>query len=525
MSIFYNLHVACSAIDRDDELDVFFRELIYEMLLQSIAIVDAVGETIGYLYTDGCKKPYKKGSRTHSIHIVVSEHHDTFFFVSCLENPIYSQIHAIHQERIVEMMKGRMKEFILLGLFELVESSVDEEFRHEWFIGLACDIEYVSTKRLHYLDFILIINTILFNPEECEPSVIHVVLENFEHLSLIFWWILVEIFCEWNEIRIALISYISSLDKLENMVVALELLFSSIDGGFHSFRIFLIRLVVHTRIREVGSRILFFECHLEAETIGLDKFEFIRPEGREELFEAFCEIVTRILVYGCSIEVYEQVLEPHFFHTIYGDIRIGIVEVFTEVRYETVVVVTGTVVIDKIGQKSSDPVYSCRIFLVFCRIEYRFIETTEDRSGFCLKADDIGRGESELRKVGSHDLTEYLLELAEVLCSAEIVVDEFLQCRILYFCHGGSEGILFGGYVEVCEYRKVVWMRRKYPFLLRERSVLEVIEPGALEVRPTMGDGRCEEIASGHAEEHYRSEKADDITGSFPFLFFVERHI
>lgn len=69
---------------------------------------------------------------------------------------------------------------------------------------------------------------------------IHIVLEDFYHLTLVLWRIFVEIFYEWYEIRIARICYLLLLDKFQNMIVALELFLSSVNNGFHSFVIFFV---------------------------------------------------------------------------------------------------------------------------------------------------------------------------------------------------------------------------------------------------------------------------------------------
>ncbi len=297
---------------------------------------------------------------------------------------------------------------------------------------------------------------------------IHITLEDLYHLSLVFWWIFIEVFSEWYEIRIGLICDISSLYEFEDMIVTLELFLSSIDSGFYSFVIFFVGFIVDTCVAQICGFIFLLECYLETDTICLDEFEFIRFERREEFFKSFCEIMTRIFVYGCSIEIHEEVFESHFFHAFYRHIGISVIEIFSEIGHETVVVVARTIVIDEIGEKSSDPINTCSVFLFFGRIENCFIETTQDRSSFRFDGDDVCLSESQFCEISPGYLTENLLQFPEISSTSDIVIDEFFECRILDFCSSSIECILLGSYIECREYRKIIWMRSKYPLFLSE---------------------------------------------------------
>ena len=192
---------------------------------------------------------------------------------------------------------------------------------------------------------------------------IHITLEDLYHGRLVFWWILVKVFYERKEVGVAFICDISSFDKLEDVVVALELFLSSVHSSLGTTSVLCVRFVVHSGIGHVGGRVFLLECHLETEAIGLDEFEFLGFESREEALESFREVMARIFVDGCSIEIDEEVLESELLHAVYGDIRILMREVFSKLRHETIVVVTRTIVVDEIREKGSDSVDPGGIFL------------------------------------------------------------------------------------------------------------------------------------------------------------------
>jgi len=111
---------------------------------------------------------------------------------------------------------------------------------------------------------------ILFNPKQCQPSVIHVTLEYLNHSSLIFRWIFVDIVCQWRKVCITLIRDISSFYKFQYVIVALELFFTSGNNCLSSFLVFLVRFVINSCETHIGCIVFFFECHLKTETVCLD---------------------------------------------------------------------------------------------------------------------------------------------------------------------------------------------------------------------------------------------------------------
>lgn len=86
----------------------------------------------------------------------------------------------------------------------------------------------------------------------------YITLENFYHLALVFRRIFVEVFYERNEVGVRCISDFLILDELKDVVVALKLFFTTINRGFSSLVILFIRLVIDSRIGEIGCGIFFF---------------------------------------------------------------------------------------------------------------------------------------------------------------------------------------------------------------------------------------------------------------------------
>lgn len=352
-----------------------------------------------------------------------------------------------------------------------------------------------------------------------------VVLEDTYHLPLVFWWIFFEVFYERKEVCIAFLGDISCFDEFEDVVVALELFFSSVYRSLISLFVFCIRLVVDSCIGHVGGRVFLFEGELEAETVGLDELKLIGSEGREETLESFREVVTRILVDGCRIEIHEEVLESEFLHTFHGGVRISIGEIFSELRYEAIVVVTRAIVVDEVGEECPDSVDSGSIFFFPWRIENGFVESREKSSCFSLESDRIGLWESELGQIGSHDFTQNLLDFSEWHGCSEVALEDFSKCRVLNLCERRIEECFFWFDVECSEYGEIIGMRGENSLFLGQRSILKFVEPRIFEVRPSMRYGREEEIRACDDKEEKSSKEANDIPFIFPVLRSILGHV
>lgn len=92
---------------------------------------------------------------------------------------------------------------------------------------------------------------------------------------MILGWILSEIVCEWQEVRVVFVIDFILLDETKDMVVALELFLSSIDTRLHSLLILCIRFIIDSGVCHIRSGVFFFEGDLEADTISLDELEFV----------------------------------------------------------------------------------------------------------------------------------------------------------------------------------------------------------------------------------------------------------
>lgn len=152
VSILDYFYIAGSAIDRDYEFHILFCEFVYEVLLEPVAVVDTMGESVGYLYPDGREKTHQKSRGAHSIDIVISEYHDTLFVIACFDKSVNRQVHAIHKIRIMEVLESRVKEFFFLDFTEIFDSSVREKFCHKRLVRFTDDFEDVTAEGLHGLE-------------------------------------------------------------------------------------------------------------------------------------------------------------------------------------------------------------------------------------------------------------------------------------------------------------------------------------------------------------------------------------
>lgn len=98
----YGLHIAGTTVDSDDEFYIFFREFIEKIIFESISIMYAVWESVGYLATDLSEVSDEDSSRADSIDIVVTEDDDAFIFYSCFEYAIHGLIHIWEEVGIME---------------------------------------------------------------------------------------------------------------------------------------------------------------------------------------------------------------------------------------------------------------------------------------------------------------------------------------------------------------------------------------------------------------------------------------
>lgn len=69
------------------------------------------------------------------------------------------------------------------------------------------------------------------------------------------------------------------------------------------------------------SFFIFSESEFETLVICIDESKIFRPHREEESLESIREVTSRITVYRSSIQIYEEVFESEFFHTIYCHFR------------------------------------------------------------------------------------------------------------------------------------------------------------------------------------------------------------
>ena len=102
----------------------------------------------------------------------------------------------------------------------------------------------------------------------------YIVLKNLHHRSLVLRWTLFEISGKRQEIWVGRIGNFVSLHEIQYMIVTFELFLSTIYDGFLSGTILRVGLVIDSGIGHISFRILFFQCHLETRTVGLNELEF-----------------------------------------------------------------------------------------------------------------------------------------------------------------------------------------------------------------------------------------------------------
>ena len=338
---------------------------------------------------------------------------------------------------------------------------------------------------------------------------------------MIFWLILSEVVGKWEEVCIVFVIDLILLDETEDMIVAFELFLPSIDWGFHSLFILCVRFIIDSGVCHVRSGVFFFEGDLETDTVGLDEFEFVWSECLEKILESSGQIVTRVLVDGCRIEIDEEILESEFLHALDRFIWIDIIEVFVETHNETVLIVSRTIIVDEVGQECPDSIDSCRIPLFFRRIEDGLVEGCEKIARFISEMLNREIVESDFREICFTDFAENLFESLQGLFWTKITLEEFLESWILDFGHSFLKHRLLVLYIEGSKDGKVIGMWCKYPLFLIEESGFKFIETRPFEIIPSMRDGWCEEVGAYDAQEYKTPKEADDIFFRFPLFFVV----
>lgn len=316
-----------------------------------------------------------------------------------------------------------------------------------------------------------------------------IALEGPNHFILVLGRILFHVIGERQKIGVALIGNFLSFYKIEDMVVALKLFLTSGNGGLNSLLIFLIGFVIDSSKTQVGFRILFLERYLEAYTIGLDKLEPVGPEGEKEVLKASGEVMSRVLVDSCRIEVDQKVLESELLHALHGHIGILMVEILVEIEDETIVIEPGTVVVDEVRKEGSDPVYPCRIPLFLLWIENGLVEGIEKNSGILFKHEGLRLIEPEFRKIDSSHFTEYLLEFSNGGIGDKVAHEKFFQYGVLYALHGFVIYLFLIRNIEGRKDIEIVRMRREYTFLLTECPAFKLVESSGPEIVPSMWNG------------------------------------
>ncbi len=121
-------YIACPTVDRDDEFHIFFSELIEKILLQSIAIMDTMWESVGDETSDFCQKSDKDSSTRDSIDIIVSEDDDAFLFLTGFEDTLHGLLHIGQEVWIMEIRESRFekKPLIFWSDFSIVPEYLRE---------------------------------------------------------------------------------------------------------------------------------------------------------------------------------------------------------------------------------------------------------------------------------------------------------------------------------------------------------------------------------------------------------------
>ena len=132
--------ISRSTIHGYNEFYLFFSKFIEEIFLESIAIMNSVGETIGYFAADFREKFKKESRRADAIHIIVSENNDTLSFFPCEEDAIDCLVHIGHQRWVVKVFDFWFKKMISSNL-----SIFEEDILYASFIALIHDNNALST--------------------------------------------------------------------------------------------------------------------------------------------------------------------------------------------------------------------------------------------------------------------------------------------------------------------------------------------------------------------------------------------
>jgi hypothetical protein len=112
--------------------------------------------------------------------------------------------------------------------------------------------------------------------------------------------------------------FITAIELIDYILVTIIEFLIAGDGCARS-----IRLIVRSRDIDITRRILEFsfpvlvESEFDTCIICIDESEVFRSHSEEESLESIRQIMSRIFIDCCSVEIDEEILEPHFFHTLH----------------------------------------------------------------------------------------------------------------------------------------------------------------------------------------------------------------
>ncbi len=144
--MFDRSYISCTTINCDNESDSFVPEFIEKIILKTITIMNPMRKTIGDKTSNLCKKFYENSSTWYSIHIIVTEYHNSLFFFSCHENSIDCFFHIWHEIRIMEIRYLRMKKSFLVFFFYI---SIFQEYCIDVWVIFWENIDGMSAMGLH----------------------------------------------------------------------------------------------------------------------------------------------------------------------------------------------------------------------------------------------------------------------------------------------------------------------------------------------------------------------------------------
>ena len=151
-----------AAVEHDDKRHACFLGIVYAFVADAVSFLVAVGYVIIHVGVELLQELVHQCHGCAAVDVVVAVDHDAFLAAHCIVEPVYGQVHVVHEERVVEFVEHRAEKPLGSRLcpYASLQQQVCKDWAHSnFFSQLLCCLHslwcrcFVIPFKVHYIMF------------------------------------------------------------------------------------------------------------------------------------------------------------------------------------------------------------------------------------------------------------------------------------------------------------------------------------------------------------------------------------